>query len=148
MNKRFKDAVVKTCRKMRNDLFHGEYKMSYEFQDEPKPSKLGNPDKTIGAQISVDTVYLDAKIEVFPVLYDYYEDGDYYYIVETLCHEICHLLTEPMYTFAFKLTREGFEEKVAAEIRERQTQRICNIVMSMIDYKKDYEPLFSKPKKK
>jgi len=142
----FKDFVSKVCAEFRTTLFHGEYNMKIEYAAEDKRQE-GEEGRMIAAEIDISSVYLDCTITIFPTLEGIFNDKDYRGVVEILCHELCHLLTEPMFIFAYDRTRQGFEERTCKEIRERQTQRMTNIVMNLTDYEKDFLPIF-KPKKK
>lgn len=136
-NPRFKEFVSKVLTEMRSILLHNEYAMTIDYATRNETNERG----TLLAEIKTNTVYLSFTVTIFPALESKFKKKEYYEVVAVLCHEMCHLLTEPQHEFLYKLTRPGLEEVIAQELRERQTQRICNVVMNLIDAKKFYKDL-------
>jgi hypothetical protein len=83
------------------------------------------------AEIGTETRYLEFVLRVYPLVRQKFEDGQLYEVVETICHEICHILTEPLYELAIANTRPSDRREIE-DVRERQTQRICNALMKKV----------------
>jgi hypothetical protein len=120
----FKEFAKEVCRKIRNDIYHGEYSMQFDW-----PQSQPNDDQERGiitnAEIIVDSKYLNCTIKLFPNLKKWYDEGYINRVLDVLMHEMCHILTQPMLEEA---TRDASPSQKAriGEINERQTQRISN----------------------
>ena len=133
----YKKYIRELCDKLRTHFFHGEYAMLIKYEDE---DEVGHQDGySVGAKIDISCRYLDFTITIYPLIKTYFKDKEYRKICELLCHEFCHLLTEPLYLIGVDAVTNP-EQKHLEDIRERQTQRICNIIMHNLP-KKFYEPL-------
>lgn len=73
-----------------------------------------------------------------------YEKKDYEAIIQCLAHEHSHILTDPLYTIAINGVTNTSAEFLE-EVRERQTQRITNLILPNIP-KKFYIPKIKKIK--
>lgn len=119
----FKNYVLKICKQLRIDFLLGEYKMSVTFPEKQR--------KNYYADISIDPTYLSFNINVYPLTKELYDRKDYAAIAEILTHEMAHVLTEPLHLLAK-------DKKHALEVCERQTQRITNVVFSLLPSKLYY----------
>ncbi len=80
------------------------------------------------AEIDIDTKYLNFIIKLYPKLKVIYNDRKRD-AAEIICHEISHLLTEPMYDLQIKmLNGKNIHHDTVEAVRERQTQRISNAI--------------------
>jgi len=80
------------------------------------------------ATCSITEVYLTAHIILFPSVARYWKDRRWDLIDEVLVHELSHLLTEPLYRIALDAVTNT-SKKFLEDVRERQTQRIAQVVL-------------------
>ncbi len=108
----YKDYMRGLTEYFRNTIFHNEYKFDIVYHQGSIDDRASDPEATI----NVDTVYL-----CFTVQYS----GR---VLETVCHEVCHILTTPMKLLALEDVRPSQYDAVKA-VDERQTERISNSIM-------------------
>jgi len=73
---------------------------------------------------TIDLSYLRSTIRIYPVI----EENTKEEILETICHELCHIITEPMYSLCRGVVSPMQYEWVE-EMREQETERICRIAL-------------------
>lgn len=113
-----------------------EWDIDIHYMLEPKDGRPG-----VAAEIRTDHTYFNATITIYPRLLEYWKDTDgLETIKETLVHEFCHILTDPLYKVAIDSVSNSGQEFLET-LREQQTQHIANIV-------KDSIPNIIKPKRK
>ena len=110
---------------LRNEIYHGEYNAEIVISKTPKED---SPD--CAAEIRIDEVYLNFTITVYPKGKAAFERSQREFFL-LMAHEICHLLTEPLYLWACSDNRPSEKDRVE-EVRERQTQRICNALVNFM----------------
>lgn len=97
--------------------------------------------KTALMYISIDLVYLHATIHIQPRMRDaFWTDNSpaIFPIVSAVCHELCHIHTDPLYEYVKDKLKKGTREyDEFREIRERQTTRIASCISNQIP-EKDY----------
>ena len=131
MKNKFEKYIVQLCQEIRRIMFLHEQTIFYSFNysKHDKPTE-GN----VAAEININTTYLRYTITIFDVVFQIYKDKDTYQIIETLVHEHCHHFIDPIYFFGVRgvnnQTREFLEET-----RERQVQRITNVIMGLLGKK-------------
>ena len=76
----------------------------------------------IGADIKVDMIYLTAEIGITPNLKSLYEQKCYEDIIQMLCHELTHIITEELFDYANKLIKDKKDRKELLNKTERITQ--------------------------
>lgn len=89
-------------------------------------------EKECGAHIDTNSTYLKFHLCIHKNAHELYENGDKYACMNLLVHEMCHVLTEPLYLFSIGAAT-NMTQPMLEEIRERQTQRIANVVMALLD---------------
>jgi len=120
---KFRAFVKKWLIEYRNMIFAREYKLTIDYLDEDKNKVM----------ISVDLKYLTIHVEVFKPIEILWKKKKYEDLKETLLHEICHILTEPMYDLQVELINgNSIHNNTIEETRERQTQRIANVINNLI----------------
>jgi hypothetical protein len=77
-----------------------------------------------GMDITIDISYLRALVRVYPIM----GDRDEKEIVETMAHELSHIITEPMYSMCNANVNPHLQPFVE-EMREQETERIARIAM-------------------
>lgn len=117
----FKKDTNNICSKLRTIFFVGEYQMNINFVDKSQEEETETT-----ATININSKYLTFTIHIFPILQEIYNQNKNEF-TEILTHEFSHLLTEPLYLFAVDAITNP-EQKHLEEARERQTQRITNII--------------------
>ncbi len=90
------------------------------------------PDRPDAAAImEIDSVYLTAIMSVTDKVLEYWNDESYGFIADLVCHEFCHILTEPLYEAALPAFNR-FNSQVLEDLRERQTQRVSNALLRVV----------------
>lgn len=104
---------------LRREIFHGEYDMDVCCSKEDK--------KDAAAEIRIDQTYLNFTVTIYAAGERVFlrDKAEYFRL---LGHEICHLLTEPLYLWACDNPLPSNRDHIE-EVRERQTQRICNAIL-------------------
>lgn len=126
---RFKNYIKRLIRVFRSVVLAGEYRVEIKFVDSLDDA-CG--DHTTWAVILADTVYLWADIKVSFKLMDPWKAGEYRYVAETICHELCHLLYDPLVRIARRDTRASGEQEIE-DTTERQVQRTAYMIMEIIN---------------
>lgn len=104
-----------------------EYNINLEFAER-------DPDGATLARVGFNLNYLFMNIEVYPNLYQCYEQKDYREIVTAITHEFCHHFVEPLSNRLLQFTSPS-QEKDLEDIVELCTQRITRaIVPTLPDY--------------
>ena len=118
--KKFKQFIKETLRYYLAETHTTEYAYTIKYMKTDDDNKL--------ATIEIDGTYLDFYIYIYPFLKRTY-DKDPREAKEAICHEVCHLLTDPLSDLIRRLQKGSFitQEEVDAT-HERQTQRICNSI--------------------
>ncbi|KKK72983.1 hypothetical protein LCGC14_2898420 [marine sediment metagenome] len=118
--KKFKQFVKETLEYYLTETHTTEYTYTIKYIKTDEDSRL--------ATISIDGTYLNFEIFIYPYLKRTY-DKDPREAKETICHEVCHLLTDPLNDIICRLQEGKFitQEEVES-VHERQTQRICNSI--------------------
>lgn len=123
----FKAYVLRVLDAVRCKLYLHEYRMFIRLDAD---AEFQNPESM--AEISICGTYLEFTVKLSERLRDWYKRGQLYNVVTVLVHELCHVLTEPLYVIAVDAVTNT-SLKYLHDTRERQTQRICNVVLGMLD---------------
>jgi hypothetical protein len=122
---KFKKLLIKACQELRDEFYCQEFELKVVFEDEVE----GNED--VAAHIRTDFRYLNLTVYIRPPILRMYEAKDYRAIGECLIHEFCHILTDPIYKIAVDAITNS-SHQFLEEVRERQTQRITNLIFPHI----------------
>lgn len=120
-HERCRNIVNKHINKLVEYMNLQDWDIEVGYMDGPNPDN-----KLVGMQNEINIEYLRSTIAVFTPMYDRKE----YEIVQTLAHELAHIITEPLYS----LTRANVNphlESFVDEQREQATERIARIVMKI-----------------
>ena len=120
----FRDHVARVCRYLRHQLYLNEWHGHIRFEDIAGST---DPDDEIKAQIKVNSVYLYYILRIGQSMLGDWRNGQFNVIGEDLCHELCHVLTDPLACLA-KADAAPSQIHLIEECNERQTQRIARIV--------------------
>lgn len=74
--------------------------------------------------------YFSADISFYPVHFNCYKEEDDYEFVKTIIHEMCHIITEPLYLEAYQAIAPISRDYIET-IREQTTEQIANIVYNL-----------------
>ena len=77
-----------------------------------------------GMTNTIEISYLRSDIRCYPIMK--YQTDDY--IRDVLCHELCHIITEPMYSMCNANVNPHLQPYVE-EMREQETERISRIAL-------------------
>jgi len=125
-----KKYLREICCKMQEKLFCEEYRIKIVYQLDYEGDSISDNKKEV-ARIDIDTVYLNCTLTLFDQIKILYEDKKYEEICGFICHEFCHILTEPQHCLLIQDAKPS-EMLNIEHTRERQTQRICNCLMNLI----------------
>jgi len=116
--------VQRLINKWRPRLFLGEWYINLEYPTEDCSHKDGY--NTI-ADINTDTVYLNAKIRIYPAFFRKEKRVQ----EETIVHELCHIHTQELWDTALRL-KNGYNvhEMAIQDSVEKTTQRVANIALN------------------
>jgi hypothetical protein len=119
----YKAHITRLTDKLRRHFFLTEYLIRTRYCDViPEYEKAA-------AAIDTDPTYLEITLKLSAQILDMWRLKDYQMIFRCLVHEFSHTVTEPLYRIAIDAATNS-TQKFVEEIRERQTQRIANIVAS------------------
>lgn len=122
----YKRHVNKLCEYFRGKVWAGEYAFDLRFVESIEG------ESSAVADIGIDTTYLCITLRATDALLEHFKAGRWWRVAEIICHEWCHVLTEPLYELALRGLPDGaITRKWVEEVRERQTQRICYSIMAL-----------------
>ena len=128
-SKEFKKFVRETLQEYTGIVGYRHYTVDILYMKEDK-DRDGD---FVGGEIEINPTYLRCDVSIFPVLERMYNDGEKERVKETLVHEMCHLITEPLYRIAIDYhNNKNIHPDTLEEIREQQTERIKN---ALLDFK-------------
>lgn len=121
----YKRHITRLIDKLRWEFFANEYFFRTRYFDEiPRYERAA-------AAIDISPTYLEATLKVSKQVLTMWQAKDYQEIARVLVHEFAHLLTEPLYLIACDGTARVARD-LLEDVRERQTQRIANIVFTRL----------------
>ena len=132
----FKTYIRLLCRFLLPVFLLVEY--DYEIHWMPVDEETDDGGGDIAARISMDHVYLNFQLQIFPRLRAMFEEGTLHQIAAVVVHEFSHLLTQPMYCEALADVAPS-QVNSLRDLNERQTQRVANVVMASLP-KNWYKP--------
>lgn len=107
---------------------HSEYTLRMDYSEVPDGSDTKT--SSVKATVSMNTVYLNLVITVYPSSLKDWNNKNYRNIVEDIMHEVCHLFIEPVAELfmwdACKSQKKHYRNTI-----ERQTERICKTIVGL-----------------
>jgi diphthamide synthase subunit DPH2 len=101
---------------------------SIDFGIDLKLGEENDKGKSVAAKNEIKPNYLRSEITFGFCCVDYFKDAERdTALAHTIIHEVCHILTEQMYLYAYHRCRADEDHFVEAQ-READTERIANIV--------------------
>lgn len=136
--KELKHFIREIINSHRGKVFGHSYNIVIKYAlEEAKVDSIGK--QTI-AEIDIDITYESAKITVYKHMLDKWNNKEYEDIENIILHELCHLVTEPMYEAALDRYTSAAEIEHS---REWLTERINKIIWL---HKDGFEPVYKKLK--
>jgi len=80
------------------------------------------------ASINADHSYYKATLFIAPLFQEWYKNGEKNKCIETLVHEFCHILTDPLYDLAIPAATNHTASHLEAT-REQWTQHIAVVIL-------------------
>lgn len=117
-------------------MFLTLYSIDINYAQDEKAEKKAD-DKCVGADIKTDNRYYTGYITLYPVTHLLWDVGKKRELAEVVVHEMCHILTDPLYKIAIDAINNS-NQKFIEDIREQTTQHICNMVMASLEKEKPH----------
>ena len=125
---KFQDYVRRVLKEVKRHMYLHEWTYSIIWAKEDK--QMGK-DIFTHAEISTNVSYLRFDVTIYPALERKFNSGNYDDVAETLTHELCHVLTEPLYIMAYDLCAPALNDHLNV-VREQQTRRTCNAIYGLL----------------
>lgn len=122
----YKTYVRHLVANLKSYLFLDDWQLTLEYAESAPPER-----KDALACVYSEPRYLNATIEVFPSLEEQYKEYPTEETVETLLHEMLHIVTETVHLFARSAVTPQTEEHLTTAT-EQQTQRLTRIIMKSL----------------
>jgi hypothetical protein len=123
--RRYRKHVERLCEYVRGLLYCEEYTYLIEFDDENTDTE------DTAAEIDIDAVYLNYSLRFTDRCRRDFHSKKYRDLFETIVHEHCHLLTQPLYNWIVLVKNPNNAGAICGDW-ERQTQRVCNVIMALV----------------
>lgn len=110
------------------------YEIGIEWEKAPKKKddfQKAN-DHCVTGEISTNHRYYSAVIKLYPNALEIWKGGDKRKCAEVIVHEMCHIITDPLYKIAYQ-TSNDLNHDFVEDIREQTTQHLSNILMAYLD---------------
>lgn len=124
----FCEYITRMCRYLRAQFHLEEWHGHIRFEE---LEQHNDPDARCKAIIKVETVYLYYLLRIGKDVLDEWREGEFEEIGDDLCHEFCHILTDPLCRLA-KADAAPSQIMLIDEVNERQTQRIARIIAAAL----------------
>ncbi len=129
----FKDYIRPICTKLKQHFILNEYHMALCWcggkEDDRDEECLGTnssieDSNVVHATFAADFRYLRFIVHMKDGIYDSYKKKDWTAVGQTLTHEFCHAVIDPLFFFGHeRFSKEN--QDIFNDIRERQTQRMA-----------------------
>lgn len=106
------------------------YVDGYEFRVVFNDSQPAG-DMLMYADILVGSTYLEATINVYPSCFSMWEDGNRERIAHILLHELCHIHTDSLYSWARDDARPSQKDFIIEE-NENLVERMARVVSGLL----------------
>ena len=104
-------------------ILHHEYRVTVHWMDDPAPTDTENISTKMSIRVNIE--YLYCTIWIYPEMQTHWDREMYQDIGDFVLHEMCHLLTEPLWDL-IRMDMRPSQECIFHEIYERQNQRVTN----------------------
>jgi len=120
--KEFKEYTVKVLDNYQAKLHMVNYNIDLEYIALDSTNDI--------ATIDDDTVYLMAKIKLYPKIYKEFREGNLKYVKKIILHELCHIFTDRLSYLIDTVTIEGeyVTSKQFTDELETTTQKLTNVL--------------------
>jgi hypothetical protein len=111
-------------------------KQYFNLQDYALTTQFHHKNESYGcrdllAAILVDPRYFQIKLQVYPLVYEYWKNKDYERVARVLTHEFCHTLFQGIWDRFTPHVSEAQEVEVE-NLFEQQVQRTANIIFQSL----------------
>jgi hypothetical protein len=124
----FRAYVTLLSHYLRCQLFLNEWVGHIKFEDAGGGC---SPFEEVKASIRINTVYLYYTIRIPLAMVEAWRQGRYEDIGDDLCHEMCHVLVEPLVRWA-KADAAPSQTSLIDDVDEQQTQRIARVIAAAL----------------
>lgn len=128
MTPAFKRHIRKLVKYFARAVFAHEYSKQIRFVNEVK--KTDNGGQTL-ATINCNSRYLEFTVTFYKGSFDLWEDKEWWMLADVVLHEMCHIITDPLYEISM-LGTNSFTKEHLVDVNERQTQRIANAILALV----------------
>ena len=115
----FRAWVAKTIRALRTYMYLDNWRVVQIWESEPSKDEPNT-----AAHIDTDTRYFQAVLYLMPCLEEIYKEDGKPRVAEILTHELCHLITEPLYEMACDQSAPALRKHLNT-VREQTTQMMA-----------------------
>ena len=119
-----KKIVEKYLTKLVNHLNLQDWEINVVYVPHDHTDNVG-----VGMETDVDISYLRSEIRCYPICDKLTEKQ----IKHILCHELCHIITEPMYSLC-RANVNPHLYSLVEEQREQETERIARIALQALTH--------------
>jgi len=125
----YKTEVAKIVGELKDHLFLSHWEIKMFFNEESL--KYGE-NCNVAASCDASLNYYCAHLNFYPEHFEVYQNGDEFSFKHTVIHELCHILTDPLFDEIHEsMTKQN--EKYLNRIREQSTEHIATIVHVLLD---------------
>lgn len=126
MTPAFRDHIEKLVVYFQPLVLASEYDIDVVFKE-----TVSTDNESTAATMRIDEIYLNATMTIFPPTFEMWKDGNYMAVAKVICHEWCHILTEPLYALALS-SQSPITRPLINEVRERQTERLSKAIFALV----------------
>ncbi len=108
-----------------------DYEITYVYNNKPYEENEKDSFCTV-ASIDIEHKYSKASVDIYPKTVDLWIKKDYNALRNVLCHEIAHIIIEPLYN----LVNQNYKSPTEVEtVSEQATEKIGRIIYSLYNKK-------------
>jgi hypothetical protein len=117
-------------------MFLNLYQIDVSYEKEPKTGSFKKADDNcVAADIRTDHRYYNATVNLYPITHQRWSDGNKKGVAEIVIHELCHIITDPLYKVAYGESTKS-NHSFLEDTREQTTQHIANMVLCALEREK------------
>lgn len=126
----FREHIQSLLERLLAVIGHQEYKYTIVWQTNDCSDDTETTETH--ADITPHTDYLRFRLNIYPCLFNAWSNGRKRYVGEIILHEVCHLLTHPMFQWA-TVDSCPSQNPIISGVNEQQTQRTANAIQALLD---------------
>jgi hypothetical protein len=129
--KKFMDYIVACIGYAVGEIYLGGYHSTVVFDTKPCKGDEDTPELETVASVDTSTTYLVFRVTVYPAALALWKEGRYERLSKLMLHEVCHVLTQPLYNWA-KMDAAPSQTWVIRDVNEQTTERIAKTIMDLL----------------